>query len=197
MVSPRSAELGRTDCGPSSDNAGCYFIDERQGTYGPKLNEEGGAVLVMQWEEAGIRICAYIILFTHLCRFLRCFLVGNFPRGCVPLDLALDHPDPDFWPEEFLKGAWEGTTCPMGTHFKDMSIVFDITLCGDWAGKLTDMMLSYLTSWAQINAIGSVYPQSGCPGNCTAQVMTGSNFVSKCSVLPKRCFDPHLLCRRC
>jgi len=60
-VSPNSATLGATYCGPSKKNIGCYYVDNRGGSYGAGLNDGGGAVLVMQWEIEGIRICGYTV----------------------------------------------------------------------------------------------------------------------------------------
>jgi len=137
-VRPNSATLGATYCGPSKKNIGCYYVDNRGGSYGAGLNDGGGAVLVMQWEIEGIRI-------------------WNFPRGYVPRDLESGDPQPETWSNDFLKGAWESANCPSSTYFRDMSMVFDITLCGDWAGN--------------------DYATSGCPGNCASRVMAGGNFL--------------------
>ncbi len=75
------------------------------------------------------------------------------------MDLTNDHPTPSLWPKQYLKASWAASKCQTSKFFNDMSLVFDITLCGDWAG----------------NAYGS----SGCPGTCQQQVMTGSNFASE------------------
>ncbi|KAF8311263.1 hypothetical protein DL93DRAFT_2061169 [Clavulina sp. PMI_390] len=136
-----SATLGLTDCGPSPSNSGCDFLDADTNSYGAGLNAGGGAVLAMEWTSGGLKI-------------------WNFPRGQVPLDIILGVPVPDLWGKTHLKGGWESSTCDADTYFRNMSIVFDITLCGDWAGG------------------SGVYASSGCPGNCTTQVMTGSNFAN-------------------
>ena len=145
-VPPTSATLGVTSCGPSKKNIGCYFVDDRSGSYGADLNAGGGAVLVLQWEAEGLRICESSFVFCLFVALLNLVLVwlrfshdlGNFPRGYVPQDLEFGNPHPERWSNDFLKGAWESTTCPSSTYFRDMSIVFDITLCGDWAGKIVN-----------------------------------------------------------
>ena len=142
-VPPSSATLGQTNCGPTPGNSGCYYVDAREGSYGPQRNGRGGSILALQWEQEGIRICGCTVFSTWLHTpsdrpSLR-LLAGDFPRDCVPPDLTMGNPQPDRWPKEFLKGSWESTTCPSSTYFKDMSIVFDITLCGDWAGKRSDV----------------------------------------------------------
>lgn len=137
-----------TSCGPTKNNGGCYYVDDRDGSYGADLNVRGGAVLVMQWEVEGLRICkqnvsefalsSLSLLLLNL-TFVLCILCnksGNFPRGYVPLDLEFGAPRPENWSSDFLKGAWESTTCPSSTYFRNMSMVFDITLCGDWAGEI-------------------------------------------------------------
>ncbi|KAF8308406.1 hypothetical protein DL93DRAFT_2063974 [Clavulina sp. PMI_390] len=147
-VSTSSSFMARDDCGPSPDNAGCEFIDQNNHgpSFGEGLNGAGGAVLVMEWKDEGIRI-------------------WNFPRYQVPSDLNPSFgfaasPNPDRWDPSFLKAAWESSTCPTSTYFGEMSMVFDITLCGDWAGS---------SKW---------YGSSGCPGTCKQQVMKGSNFAN-------------------
>jgi len=136
-VPASSAKRGATSCGPTPNNNGCYFIDSRNGSYGKGLNANGGAVLAMEWEKEGIRI-------------------WNFPRGKIPSDLSSGQPRPELWSKTFLKAAWETKTCPINTYFKKMRMVFNITLCGDWAGN--------------------AYAKSGCPGSCAARVEKGSNF---------------------
>ncbi|KAF8315245.1 glycoside hydrolase family 16 protein [Clavulina sp. PMI_390] len=112
------------------------------GSYAGMLTAQGGAVLVMQWEADGIRI-------------------WNFPRTHLPKDLSLGLPTPELWPNTFLKAAWDSSTaCNVDHYFRNMSLVFDITLCGDWAGQ------------------PNVYTSSGCSGSCVTQVMKGSNFIN-------------------
>lgn len=146
-VPASSAKRGATSCGPTPNNNGCYFIDSKDGSYGADLNANGGAVLAMQWEQDGIRICMCTIILSRFFPFhsFHCntlgrlprvvIYAGNFPRGNIPSDLSSGHPSPELWSKTFLKAAWETKTCPIDTYFNDMSMVFDITLCGDWAGK--------------------------------------------------------------
>ena len=85
---------------------------------------------------------------------------GQFHRSSIPSDLTSGNPDPSSWPSSALKASWPASTCSPAQHFHQMRMVFDITLCGDYAGNN--------------------YSKSGCPGDCTTQVMKGSNFVSEC-----------------
>ncbi|KAF8342350.1 concanavalin A-like lectin/glucanase domain-containing protein [Cantharellus anzutake] len=114
-VPPSSAGMGTSNCGPSPNNGGCYFIDNNPTSYGTKFRDAGGAVMAMEWSNRGIRI-------------------WNFPRNHVPFDLKAQKPVPALWSSAYLKAAWTSTACPPSKYFRQHSIVIDTTLCGDWAG---------------------------------------------------------------
>ncbi len=46
----------RTDCGPSSDNAGCSVLEANTKSYGKPFADSGGGVWVTQFDTSGIRI---------------------------------------------------------------------------------------------------------------------------------------------
>lgn len=100
---------------------------------------------------------------------LSCRKIGNFPRKAIPADLVANRPIPSQWPHQYLKTSWAYPTCPTDQYFNDMSIILDITLCGDWAGD------------------NGVYPTSGCPGTCLQRVWKGENFKGKYRVFPSVC----------
>lgn len=57
-----------------------------------------------------------------------------FARGSFPNDIASSQPDPSAnWgpPTSLFTGNFS-----MDDHFKNLSIVFDTTFCGDWAGAV-------------------------------------------------------------
>ena len=67
-----------------------------------------------------------------------------FPRSNTPPDvsaaLTLDgnaaasaKPDPSTWPEAMAD--FPSTECDIGQHFRNQSIIVNIDLCGQWAGK--------------------------------------------------------------
>lgn len=120
-----------------NDNAGCGVVDWSRVSYGPQFDALGGGMYAMKWDETGIA-------------------VWYFYRNAIPTDLLNFNPDPSGWsqPSAFLSPD----NCDLSTYFANHSIVFDITLCGDWAGN------SYSTS--------------GCPGTCTDRLQDPSNFVN-------------------
>lgn len=124
-VPPSSSSNSLPSCGPTPTNSGCAFLDNVQGSYGPALNTAGGAVIATEWTSAGIRI-------------------WNFPRNHIPMDLVQDRPTPQLWSKQYMKAAWQNTTCPTQKYFNQMSMVFDITLCGDWAGESPLLSLQLL-----------------------------------------------------
>lgn len=79
--------------------------------------------------------------------------IWRFERGSIPSDINSQTPDPSSWgvPMAF----WSASTCDISHHFKNMSIVINTTLCGDWAGGAFS---------------------STCSGSCSAAVAKASNF---------------------
>ena len=55
--------------------------------------------------------------------------IWSFPRSKIPA--GIESPDPSTWGKPVAAFAGE---CDINTHFKDMSILFDTTFCGQWAG---------------------------------------------------------------
>ncbi|EJU02026.1 glycoside hydrolase family 16 protein [Dacryopinax primogenitus] len=136
-VNQTGAIIGR-DCDAFvNDNSGCGITDPSQTSFGEPLNNLGGGVFAMQWDDNGI-------------------FAWFFHRSSVPPDITNGDPQPSGWgyPTALLSPAG----CNPWLYFNSHSIVFDITLCGDWAG--------------------SAYSSSGCPGSCETQVMKGANFVN-------------------
>jgi len=82
--------------------------------------------------------------------------VWNFYRVAIPKDVQEGIPDPENWGNP--TATLEAAGCDIPKYFKNHSIIFDITFCGDWAGN------SYATS--------------GCPGTCSDRLMNPANFVN-------------------
>ncbi|CAL1714217.1 unnamed protein product [Somion occarium] len=120
----------------NGDNRGCAFVTDDSITYGHGFNMQGGGVYAHIWTTDAIK-------------------VWFFPRGQIPQDIADGNPNPDGWPTPaaIFPG---GDQCDLAQGFKQHNIVFDITLCGDWAGP--------------------AYAASGCPGTCAQAVADPSNF---------------------
>jgi hypothetical protein len=92
-----------------------------------------------------------------------------WPRGSIPIDIALGFPRPDWWP--LPAGRWPSSTCSLD-HFYQQIAVLDTTLCGDWAGNAWDStnfegqvsschtMTGYSTCSAYVQAEGAAFGQA-------------------------------------
>jgi hypothetical protein len=80
--------------------------------------------------------------------------LDRFPRSSIPSDITSQAPDPTKWGKP--TAAFTTNTCDTNKYFSQHSMIFDITLCGDWAG--------------------SAFGGSGCGGSCSAAVKDPKNF---------------------
>jgi len=125
-----------TDCDANIDsNSGCGITDPDTTSSGAGLAQAGGGVFAMLWDGSGVQI-------------------WHFARANVPDDINNGNPTPGDWGEP--KAQWSSGTCNPDEYLVSHSIVFDTTICGDWAG--------------------SAYASAGCPGTCETQVMDPNNF---------------------
>jgi hypothetical protein len=107
-----------------------------------------------------LRLCAYIW-------YMADFSLGFFPHSSVPSDILAETPDPSTWPSP--KAFWATSSCPTSSFFNSLSMIFDITLCGDWAG--------------------ATYNSAGYSGSCAERVVDPANFESgfiSCAMYPRR-----------
>ncbi|KAI0738520.1 glycoside hydrolase family 16 protein [Daedaleopsis nitida] len=118
------------------DNSGCAFQQEGNSTYGHSFNMQAGGVYAHTLEDEGIS-------------------VWFFDRSAIPADITAKTPDPASWgtPTAFFPN----TQCDILGHFLPQQLIFDITICGDWAGP--------------------AYAGSGCPGTCEQAVADPKNFA--------------------
>ncbi|KAK4702791.1 hypothetical protein P7C70_g3427, partial [Phenoliferia sp. Uapishka_3] len=98
---------------PSGSGAGCAVISTSPHSFGPGFANVGDGVFAMRWTSAGI-------------------FMWQWPRSKIPKDISSSKPDSSTWGVPFA--AWPASTCNPYKFFADMNFVFDITLCGDWAG---------------------------------------------------------------
>ena len=96
-----------------SANQGCQIKTEDTRTYGSDFNKNGGGVYATEIMDS----------------FINIFF---FPRGSLPSDISSASPDPSSWGKPMAVFMGD---CDIPTHFKDMSITFTNTFCGDWAGN--------------------------------------------------------------
>lgn len=97
-----------------AQNAGCGIATSETSSYGSGFNAGGGGVYATEWTDEAIS-------------------VWFFPKGSAPADLDTS-PDPTTW--GLPLASFPGTSCNIGSIFKNHQIVFDTTFCGDWAGNV-------------------------------------------------------------
>ncbi|EFP89962.2 uncharacterized protein PGTG_16250 [Puccinia graminis f. sp. tritici CRL 75-36-700-3] len=117
MSKSASGKVLHTDCDATgSGNVGCGVADPSSASLGKAFNDNGGGVFVMEWTESGIT-------------------VWRFNRTEIPSDLAKgENPQPSKWTIPPVS-HWDQEDCnSLSQGFSEHKIVFDITVCGDWAG---------------------------------------------------------------
>lgn len=108
--------IGGTDCAAlTTGNQGCGIRASTSNSFGPGFNSNGGGIYAMKWDTTGIA-------------------VYFFPRGTEPADIDAGAPQPDTWGP--AQARWPATSCDPFQFFSDHSVIFDTTLCGDWAGAV-------------------------------------------------------------
>ena len=97
---------------------GCTVQDSVANTYGADLNNNAGAVYVMEWTEAAISI-------------------WSFPRNNMPSDIALGSPTPSTWPSRGYLPVMTTAkgSCDVPTYFANQRLIFNTDFCGSWADQ--------------------------------------------------------------
>ena len=127
---------------PTSDS-GCSIQDSDTSSFGYGFNDAGGGVFALLWDtSAGMSL-------------------WHFARADIPSDITEEAPTPSNWGSP--AGFWSAATCDISDNFYDHVMIFDTTICGNWAG--------------------GAYSQSGCPGTCSEMVANATNFAGE-SVCP-------------
>jgi len=124
--------------GTLNDNSGCAVLEWSRASYGEYFDSQGGGAFATKWDENGIS-------------------TWSFYRAAIPQDILAGTPNPSGWGTPAAELSPKNCT-PLSNYFINMSMVFDITFCGDWAGN------SYATS--------------GCPGTCEQRLQDPSSFVN-------------------
>jgi len=101
------------DAPGQGNNVGCGISASGSNTYGDPFNSAGGGVYATEWTAQSIAI--YF-----------------FSRKAIPADITSGAPNPAGWgqPAALFQGG-----CNIPSSFKNHSIVFDTTFCGQWAGQ--------------------------------------------------------------
>lgn len=97
----------------TNGNEGCG-VQGPDNTFGQAFNDIGGGVYTMELRSEGIRI-------------------WMFARDAIPQDIKDQNPDPSSWGTALAD--FPNLECDIVSHFKNMSIIANIDLCGDWAGQ--------------------------------------------------------------
>lgn len=100
------------NCNSNSAFDGCSQQTIMPSSFGTGFNLVQGGAYAMEWTSDVIS-------------------VWFFPRASIPADIAAGTPDPDTWDAPLAKFVASG--CDFDSHFRDQSLVFDTTMCGDWA----------------------------------------------------------------
>lgn len=93
---------------------GCVVAESQAGSFGQGFQ---GGVFATQWEK-GVGVNIWF-----------------FPRASVPSDLSSNQPDPSNWGTP--SASYPQSGCDVSAGFADQSIVFDIEICGKFAGSPT------------------------------------------------------------
>ncbi|KAF9533563.1 concanavalin A-like lectin/glucanase domain-containing protein [Crepidotus variabilis] len=135
---PNDNGVNRTNCDHAANsNAGCNVVEWSRASYGPYFEAQGGGVIAMKWDENDISI-------------------WSFFRAAIPRDIITGTPNPSLW--GLPSARLLNTKCNISQMFAKHTVIFDITLCGAWAGN------SYATT--------------NCPGTCDQRLTEPSNFIN-------------------
>jgi hypothetical protein len=93
-------------------NAGCG-VQGPTNSFGEQFNTNGGGVYALELRSEGIRIWL-------------------FERAHIPYDILNQQPDPSTWGTPLAD--FPNLECDVTQHFRNMSIIANIDLCGSWAG---------------------------------------------------------------
>lgn len=126
--------LGNECRSGAESNNGCG-IKAFDGSAGAPFNTGGGGVVVMLWDDNELSF-------------------WMFSRDKIPQDILDGCPDPGSWGTPVAN--WNNQSCDIQNAFRDMQLVINITICGDWAG--------------------SAYDGGGFPGTCADAVADPSNY---------------------
>lgn len=119
----QGCRFSEQDC---SADVGCSQTAGGEASYGSGFNANGGGVYALEWTSDHINIWFW-------------------PNGTQPSDLS-DSPDPAGWdtPTASFNGGQPATTCDIDSYFRDQSIIFDTTFCGQFL-TASALALSVLT----------------------------------------------------
>ncbi|TFY70103.1 hypothetical protein EVJ58_g41 [Rhodofomes roseus] len=129
------------DCDVNTDgNSGCGVQNPTTNSFGPDFNSAGGGWYTMERTSSEVKVWFW-----------------SRTDGSVPSDVSsgASTVNTDNWGTP--AAYFPNTSCDLSSVFSSNNIIFDITLCGDWAGQ------------------SSVYSSAGCSGTCVGEVILPSS----------------------
>ncbi|ORY27632.1 concanavalin A-like lectin/glucanase domain-containing protein [Naematelia encephala] len=116
-LSSFSGTVNDTSCYyEDNDNSGCGITVNTSLSYGSAFASAGGGVYVTEFASTGISIWFY-------------------SRADIPAAVSNASDSIDTSTLGTPSGWWGGSGCDIDTFFGDQTLIFDITLCGNWAGQ--------------------------------------------------------------
>jgi len=132
-----TGKLIAPDCfNQTNGNEGCLVQESNSQSYGAAFASSGGGVYATLWDNDGIKI-------------------WFFPRSQIPSDVESSNPNPSSWPAP--SAFYPQSSCDTSKFFGPQTIIFDITICGNFAGQQ------------------QVFQQT-CQGNCLDLVQNPTNY---------------------
>lgn len=112
-----STLINSTDCSIfANSNEGCIVTNPNTTSYGPGFAATGGGIFVTEFASKGISI-------------------WFFPRSSIPASLQGNQSSIDTSTLGTPVANWPASGCNINQFFEPQELVFDITLCGDYAGN--------------------------------------------------------------
>lgn len=112
-----STKLASADC---EGNTGCSQQTSGTNNYGAGFNAAGGGVYAVEWTSDHIAVW---------------FFTRSDPM-VAQLTAANAVPDPTTFGQPMAQ--FVGASCDIDSHFANNNLVFNVDLCGDWAGQVWD-----------------------------------------------------------
>ncbi|KAF8133894.1 glycoside hydrolase family 16 protein [Boletus edulis] len=118
QVSPNetSTMVTSTNCSYALNDQGCIVVDPSSASFGAGFASASGGAFVTEFATTGISI-------------------WYFPRSQIPSTLSNNESTIDTTTFGTPVGNWPATGCNIQEFFQPQQLIFDITLCGDFAGN--------------------------------------------------------------
>lgn len=114
-----STLVASTNCSyAANSDQGCIVTDPSTASYGAGFASSGGGAFVTEMASTGISI-------------------WFFPRSQIPSSLSGNGSIIDTSTFGIPVANWPSTGCNIAQFFQPQNLIFDITLCGDWADGVT------------------------------------------------------------